>query len=270
MASSHKIWRQLQDKLPANYDNWLDILAIIAWGFLLLKYWITGKLGVLIHPNYFILTVIAGLGLLVIGASKFWDIYQENQRLKVTKLSVVNNSQEMKHITLFNPIFSSMLLLITALLAIVITPKTFASQTALERGLTESLPVTRTIQSFKSSTKPEDRSLIDWIKTLNVYPEPDAYTGQKVKVQGFTVYPPNLSEQYIWLARFVITCCAADAYPIGLPVKLQEGKRTLYPIDGWLEIEGNMITEEIDGKRKLVIAPAIIKPIPEPKNPYDY
>jgi len=36
---------------------WLDVLAITAWGILMLKYWLTGKLNLLIH--YFWL-VIAG------------------------------------------------------------------------------------------------------------------------------------------------------------------------------------------------------------------
>ncbi|MBF2099268.1 MAG: TIGR03943 family protein, partial [Gloeomargaritaceae cyanobacterium C42_A2020_066] len=29
----------------------LDALALAAWGLLLLKYWVTGQLAVLIHPN---------------------------------------------------------------------------------------------------------------------------------------------------------------------------------------------------------------------------
>jgi uncharacterized repeat protein (TIGR03943 family) len=124
-------------------------------------------------------------------------------------------------------------------------------------------------QAFRSASKPEARSLIDWIRTLNVYPEPDAYAGQPVKVQGFVVHPPDLPSQYFLLSRFVITCCAADAYPVGLPVKVREN-REAYPVDTWLEIEGKMITETLDGKRKLTIEASSLKKIPEPQNPYFY
>lgn len=45
--------------------DWLDILAITAWGVLLLQYWLTGKLGLLIHPRYFGLTTVTGFVLLI-------------------------------------------------------------------------------------------------------------------------------------------------------------------------------------------------------------
>ncbi|TAH31413.1 MAG: TIGR03943 family protein, partial [Oscillatoriales cyanobacterium] len=40
--------------------------------------------------------------------------------------------------------------------------------------------------------------------------------------------------------------------------------------DSWLEIEGETIVEELQGKRKLIIQASSLRSIPEPKNPYDY
>ena len=259
---------------PQKYSNlflkkiapWLDALAILSWGFLLLKYWYTGKLYLLIHPNYFGLTVAGGIALVILGVFKIWQLlkYYRSKRQPFDSAAV-------QHFTLFSPSWSSSLLLITAILGILITPRVFASHTALERGLTESLPVTRAQpKEFRTTTRSEERSLIEWIRTLNVYPEPDAYNGQKVKVTGFVIYPPELPEQYFWISRFIITCCAADAYPVGLPVKLSEGSRTEFPPDSWLEIEGIAITEELRGQRKLAILPTNIQRVNEPKNPYDY
>ena len=255
------------------YESWLDAGAILIWGFLLINYWLTGKLYTLIHPRYFGLTVAAGIGLLILGGWKLlglWNIRKKHRLSSQSKEEV--RIIENQHINFFSPGWSSVLLLISALLALTITPQIFASQTALQRGLTKSLPVTR-IQpkKFRSATKPEERSLIEWIRTLNVYPEPDAYNGQKVEVTGFVVYPRGLSEQYLWISRFILTCCAADAYPVGLPVKLPASKsRSKYPQDAWFKVKGKMITDEFNGKRKLTILPTEIESIPKPKNPYDY
>ena len=178
--------------------------------------------------------------------------------------------QTVQHISLFPPGWSSTLLLITALLGFIITPRVFTSQTAIQRGVTDTLSMTRSHPvAFRSAKRPEARSLIDWVRTLNVYPEPDTYTGQKVKVQGFAIHPKEFPDQFLMLARFVITCCAADAYPVGLPVKLTQS-RAAYAPDTWLEIEGEMITETLAGKRQLTIQASSIKPIDEPKKPYDY
>jgi uncharacterized repeat protein (TIGR03943 family) len=122
--------------------------------------------------------------------------------------------------------------------------------------------------------------LIDWIRTLNAYPEPDAYAGPKAKVTGFVVHLPHLPENYLLISRFIITCCAVDAYPVGIPVKL-ESSRNAYPPDTWLEIEGEMmvetlpldeqtLTETSSEKRQLILAAKSLQQIPTPADPYSY
>ncbi|MBW4696223.1 MAG: TIGR03943 family protein [Lyngbya sp. HA4199-MV5] len=259
MASrSHRSSLSFQTFLP-----WLDVLAIAAWGVLFLKYWLTGKLSLLIHPNYMGLTVAAGVVLLLVSGLKAMLLVKQMRR------SVRGGATE-RHLTLFPPGWSTALLLGTAILGLLISPRAFASQTAIDRGVNDTLTLTRVKpQAFRATTNSEDKTLVDWVRTLAVYPEPDAYAGQKAKVQGFVVYPKDLPQDYLLLSRFVITCCAADAYPISLPVKLAQS-RDLYKPDSWFEVEGEMMTADLAGKRQLTIVAKTLKPIAEPKNPYDY
>jgi uncharacterized repeat protein (TIGR03943 family) len=239
---------------------WLDVLAIAAWGILMLKYWATGKLNLLIHPDYFWLVVVASIGLLVVA------FFKSKQLLK--RRQIIEDTASAQHITIFPPGWGSSLLIFTALLGFIFTPQVFASQSAMNRSVTELLGPTRSQpQAFRSSVRPEDRSLVDWIRTINVYPEPDKHAGQKVKVQGFVMHPKDMRKEYFMLSRFVITCCAADAYPIGLPVKLKENSDK-YQSDKWFEVEGKMITDTIAGKRHTTIEASSLKEIPQPKNPY--
>jgi len=250
-----------QTKAPNKLIPWLDVLAITAWGILMLKYWLTGKLYLLIHPDFFWLVVVAGIALLIIGFSKGLQLWKHRHIPQIPSAG---------HINLFPPGWGSFLLLTTAILGLMITPRVFASQTALDRGVTESTGASRAQpQAFRATVRPEERSLVDWVRTLNVYPEPDAYTGQKAKVQGFVIHQPNVGEEYIFLARFVLSCCAADAYPVGLPVQIS-GTRQQYPPDTWLEVEGQMTTQTVAEKRQLTIKANSLKKIPQPKNPYSY
>jgi len=260
-----------QQKHPFTLNNfWLpliDILALFAWGLLLLKYWLTDKLYLLIHTNYFGLTIIGAIALLLISLGRFWQLGNVWRQQTKGLGSVIPPEQ---HVSLFPPGWSSGLLLATAIIGLLVTPQVFSSQTAIQRGIVESMTATRSRpQSFRHTANTEDRNLIEWIRTLNVYPEPDAYTGQKVKVQGFVVHAPNLPKNYLIISRFVITCCAADAYPVGLPVKLA-GSSDAYPADSWQEIRGEMITETLDNKRQLAIAAKEITKIPQPQNPFSY
>ncbi|MFQ4145693.1 TIGR03943 family putative permease subunit [Chlorogloeopsis sp. ULAP02] len=241
--------------------SWLDVLAIAAWGILLLKYWLTNKLNLLIHPNFFGLVIVAAFCLLAVS------IFRAKELLLLSRREASTNVQ---HITLFPPGWGSAFLLTSAILGFIITPQVFASDKALQRDLSELLGSTRVKpQAFRAAVPPEERSLVDWVRMLNVYPEPDRYQGNKVKVQGFVIHPPQLGKEHLLLARFVLTCCAADAYPVGLPVKLSE-TREQYPPDTWLEVEGQMATETLAGKRQLTIVANSLKKIPQPKNPYSY
>lgn len=245
----------------------LDILAILAWGGLLFKYWLTGTLRLLIHPNYFGLVFITSILLLILGAIKTAQFISDKNESKKT--------ENVGHITLFPPGIGSILLLITAILGFIIAPGVLTSQTALQRGMSASLPEVRSHpEAFHLSVKSSERSLIDWVRTLNAYPEPTAYKGQKVKVSGFVVHLPQLDDNYLMITRFILTCCAVDAYPVGLPVKL-ETSRENYPPDTWLKIEGRGIVEVLSSeddidKRQFVIAAKSIEKIPTPKDPYGY
>jgi len=239
--------------------DWLDVLAITAWGVLLLQYWLTEKLGLLIHPRYYGLTTVTGFILLLIAAFKAWGLLRKH--LKPPKV---------QHLTLFPPGWSSGVLLVTALLGLLVTPQPLVSQAAVRLGLADSVVSNRLQpQAFRSSVPTEEKSLVDWARTLAVYPEPDAYVGQKAKVQGFVVHIAKLPDQYLLITRFVIGHCALDAYPVALPVQLTQNREAYAP-DTWLEIEGQMITAELEGKRQLTIQAKSLKPIPEPKNPYEY
>jgi uncharacterized repeat protein (TIGR03943 family) len=240
---------------------WLEVLAVIAWGSLLLKYWLTGALNVLIHPNYFGLVAGTGAALLLMGIIKGYQLYRDPG----------SAAPATGHISLLPSGWTTALLLVTAGLGLMTTPRVFASTTAIQRGVTEAVTATRAQpQSFRSQSKPENRSLVDWIRTLNTYPEPDTYSGQKVNINGFVVAAPQLGNNYFLLTRFILTCCAADAYPIALPVQLTSDSSSAYKPDSWLQVQGKMATVTLEGKRQLVVVATDVQSISPPQNPYDY
>ncbi|MGF1534928.1 MAG: TIGR03943 family protein [Elainellaceae cyanobacterium] len=245
--------------LPPRRDwlGWLDIAVLLSWGLLLLKYWVSGQIYFLLHPNYIWLAIAAGFMLVVLG---LWRMLQ--------RLSSRQRSQQSQHISLLPRRWNIGLLLAIAVFGLVYSPRPFTSDIALQRGVTDTLTLTRSQpQTFSVSQNPSDKSLLDWVGTLNVYPEPDAYEGQQVEIDGFVVFPPDLPEGYLMISRFVITCCAADAYPVGLPVKLPS--RISPPAaDQWVRVSGEMGSESLGGQRQLVIQATQVVEIPQPKNPY--
>jgi uncharacterized repeat protein (TIGR03943 family) len=244
---------------PKFNRQWIDTAAVLAWGGLLLKYWQNGALNILIHPSYFGLTVATAIALLLIGLLKAYQLFRFPKRVP----------PRTGHVSLLPEGWTTGLLLATAIVGLLVTPRVFASYTAVQRGVQESTVTTRVnAQSFRSQVKPENRSLVDWVRTLAAYPEPDTYVGQKVNVNGFVVESPQLGSNHFLLSRFVLTCCAADVYPVAIPVKFPVGES--YKRDQWLQVSGKMTAELLDGKRQVVLVASSLKPIPVPEKPYDY
>ena len=122
-------------------------------------------------------------------------------------------------------------------------------------------------------------------------PEPDAYSGQKAQLEGFVIRLPELPANYLLLSRFILNCCAVDAYPVFIPVELPPDAPA-YPADTWLKISGKMTTQnlvidvvqdrniirnsssnnspEVRAKRRLVLKAEQTQKIPTPRNPYRY
>lgn len=257
-----------------NWYNLADIIAIFLWSILLFKYWVTGQLALLIHPNYFLLVLMTSILLFIITIFKIIIVY-----FNPTKRVNINNNNQSTN--LLPKGWGSSLLILVAILGLMIQPTVLSSQSALQRGVTDTLPpTTLETQSFLTQISPEKRSLIEWVRTLNAYPEPDNYTGQKANINGFVVHLDHLPDNYLYLSRFVLTCCAVDAYPVGMLVELPKSRQEYSP-DTWLEIQGVMKTETLPSldslgkdivreKRQLVLQAQNITKIPTPPNPYAY
>lgn len=246
-------WRRLL------WLNWTNLVPIL-WGALLLKYWLTGQLGRLIHPNFNGLIATTGGILLVLG-SLHW--LQRRQFGRQGGLSA----------NLLPGKLATGLLVGTAIVGFIVPPGTLGAQAALQRGLGSTLPVTRLRpQAFEIASSPETRSLVDWVRTLNAYPEPEAYEGQPVQIEGFVMRLEELPEDGILVARFIISCCAVDAYPVALPVQLPLGARVEdFPVDRWVRVRGAIASMELPGQpRQASVQATEIAPIPTPRDPYSY
>jgi uncharacterized repeat protein (TIGR03943 family) len=98
--------------------------------------------------------------------------------------------------------------------------------------------------------------------------------GLKVRTEGFVMKPSGLMpEGTARVARFRMTCCAADAMPIAVVVRAA-GASTLRA-DAWVEVRGAVERQRIAGHETTVIVvdPTVrpndgIREIAAPQNPY--
>lgn len=118
------------------------------------------------------------------------------------------------------------------------------------------------------TTNPENRNVLEWVRTLTFDPEPDSHKGLPVSLSGFIL---DLDDQdFIFIARFLVACCAADARPVALPILRDDLTLNLKNGD-WVQLEGSFTTfSDPSIGRKAIVEATQIELIEQPKDPYVY
>ncbi len=92
-----------------------------------------------------------------------------------------------------------------------------------------------------------------------------AYQGRTVDLTGFLY--PNTDRQF-YVMRFVVTCCTADATPIGIPVQYTWSPE--FKSGDWVEVQGKISVVQTGQEPSVLIVPTSVTAALQPLVPYIY
>lgn len=104
------------------------------------------------------------------------------------------------------------------------------------------------------------------VNLLDVKYRSQQLDGMRISVIGRVARPEDTPEGTFILFRFLISCCAADAQPIAVLVRVPD--TSLPEVDKWVEIRGRTTIETIRGIKALILEADTVKEIPAPSSPY--
>ena len=116
------------------------------------------------------------------------------------------------------------------------------------------------------ATSNREKNLLDWLMTFDSSADPAAFDGQEAKLTGFVYRDSRHGDDTFMLSRFVVSCCVADATPIGLIVQWPEAG--VLAADQWVEVAGRFEAGAFDGRSMPVLMADEIKPTAMPNQPY--
>jgi uncharacterized repeat protein (TIGR03943 family) len=107
---------------------------------------------------------------------------------------------------------------------------------------------------------------VNEINQHGLYDVDQHMTGARLRVDGFVVPDTDGPKGTFLLTRFVLSCCAADAYPVSLRIS---GIRHLPQKDTWVRIEGTWKAHPMQDVREFesIEADQLVL-IPAPADPY--
>jgi putative membrane protein len=224
---------------------------------------LTNQLILYIHPRYVLFTVImAVIALVFVAGSAFLREPHEHDE-PPTRLQ--------------NGLSGTALVLSLAIGAamIVVPPATLSSATVDQRAMNATSITGDQGVSVTETTGTSDAAfakftVMDWSSLLRQTSDLSFYEGKPVDVVGFVSADPEDPENMFYVSRFIITCCAVDAQPIGVPVYAPDWADDL-EVDQWVRVTGGFAANPSSGSTEAVaVMPESTELVDQPGEPYLY
>jgi uncharacterized repeat protein (TIGR03943 family) len=163
------------------------------------------------------------------------------------------------------------ILAVPLLLAAAFPPRGLAAFSANQRGTAIAGLTTfhgATVKRVDLSVDTSTFNMEDWVGALSADPNPKDYLDKPVQVTGIVIHnvasvPPG----YIMVIRYFVTCCIADARPVGLIVRDTSHGRL--KDNQWVTVKGVMAGDHYEGQDLAVVSPKVLA-LTKSGNPYIY
>jgi uncharacterized repeat protein (TIGR03943 family) len=236
-------------------------IMLLLGGFLTFQLF-SARLNWYIHERFLPLTLVGIVGL-------FWIGFNLLQVTRQVAADIHDHADGEGH---RHPHTPSAWLLIIALLPLLtglFLPAQPLSTSALAgKGISAAAPMLNNTEARQFDLLDQERTILQWSRYFNSQLDPASYLGQKANVIGFVYHDPRLPPGQFLLSRFVIVCCAADAFALGMVVEWQESDALQN--DDWVKVKGPVQAITLDGQRIPLIQAESVEAVAPPAQPYLY
>jgi uncharacterized repeat protein (TIGR03943 family) len=236
----------------------IKALALIGMGLFLYTRFINGNLLYYINQRFVWLTLLAAVGLIAVGASyRYYSGHAHTHD---------HAGHDHGHITWAG----LLLVMLPVILGLLVPPQPLGAAAMSSRDVsTEALTSAAAPGRNEILAKPKgDKNVYDWLVEFRMVNDPTAFTGEEARVVGFVYQDDRFGGDEFMVSRFVISCCAADAVPLGLVVKWPETGSL--DEDQWVEVKGQFDLGRFDGEEMPVLIAEAVSPTDTPDQPYLY
>lgn len=245
----------------SSFQNRLRSVFFFGIVLMLLKLLVSGDIQYFIAPKMVKFTIITLVACIIIGLIHFFELLKEHHPSC--------DCSNQKNRTLSLVILISIPVITSSLFSTNVLGASIASKRSI--SYSENI-VKKQVQKIK--VKNDDSEFIKVDDSMyghiisDVQDSVDQYVGKKISFNGFVYRDKQIRKNQIYVSRFAITCCVADAQVFGLIV---EGKEvSAFKNDQWVNVTGTIHKAKIGKFYKPIIQLDKIAEIKPLKDPYVY
>jgi uncharacterized repeat protein (TIGR03943 family) len=261
--SRSRVWRSIR--------RWQGIALVVA--ALVSSVWLaaTNQLILYINPSYVVFTVImAAIGLVLVVASFVTKPEHDHDH------DNDHDDRDGAPRRFSGPlsVAATLLTLVVAVGLVVVPPATLTTATADQRVVNSTGVGAGTKTVGAAASAPTGAfakfTVQDWSSLLRQTSDASFYHNKTADVVGFISKDPDDPDNEFYVTRFVITCCAVDAQPVGVPVYLPNWKSALRT-NQWVKVIGAFVSNPSSKSQEAIaLVPTSTTKVDQPSDPYLY
>jgi uncharacterized repeat protein (TIGR03943 family) len=246
--------------MPKRLYRSLQALLLLGMSIFLGSKAASGQLTFYINQRFVPLTIFGVVFLALLAQTIFTEIKRSRQH------DVEHDHEHDDHD--HAPIASNLwFMLVPLLIGVLIPARPLDSSALTTKGFNTNAPLVSGDSSAQLfETDSEERNILDWLKLFNYDRDVSKFYGQKASVIGFVYFDEALHEKQFLVSRFVVSCCSADAYALGMAVNWDEA--AALEQDSWVLVKGTVNSVTLDGVVVPLIEAESVQAVPAPEQPY--
>ena len=235
--------------------------VMMALAVILAVRYLDGSLGYFINLRYGWLTVVAIASLVILSAPLLATVLQRRRSGAGERVPA--------------PWLAGAVLAVPVLLAL-IPPRPLGTDAMATRALQiGSVPATASLgvtSDMALATSDAPRTVLDWLVMFDQDSvgggDLSRFVGESARVRGFVYRDERFPAGTFMVSRFLLSCCAADAAPIGLAVRWPDAD--FLDDDAWVWVDGEFSVETFLDERMPVLVAGEVTSADQPPQPYLY
>ena len=241
----------------------LKATLLIALGLYLYTRLTSGVIEFYIHPRFISLVLLASVGLLIVAASFFLHEEADDH-------DPAHAHHHASHVHNHLSWFGLFVLAVPVVLGLLVPPQPLGAAAVgnreVQMGNLNSIAPPRS--DGRMGLVAGEKNILDWLTDFQRNPNPASFNGVEADLIGFVYRDERFAEDLFMVGRFIVSCCVADASPVGVIVRSDQASD--YAADQWVQVRGRFQAGAfINAEMPILVATEII-PIDQPQQPYLY
>lgn len=245
--------------LPARAFNRFKALLLVLLALFFVQRWASGELFYYVAPRFGWLAPVAAAILIALAGSYNLASQQDDS-------SDDGPHHEVEHTHRPTGVWPLAIVALPLVLGVIVPARPLGAGAAAARGVAAGGGVVQAAGAETLAIAPEARTVLDWVRLIDASPDAGALNDQPADISGFVYRDARFAPDQLMVGRFVIACCVADAFAVGVVVSAENA--AAFQTDSWVRVRGAFSEGLFDGQAVPVLVASNITPIQPPEQPY--